>query len=342
MNLKKILFLIFSSISLFLFAQEPIKYKFYGFIRSDFHYNSRQNVEAIDGLFHLFPKPIEIDLLTNEDVNAIPQSEMLSIATRFGFDITGADILGAKSSAKIETDFAGFASNFYVLRIRHAYTKLNWIKSELLVGQTWHPLFGSVMPTIPSLNTGSPFQPFNRSPQIRFKYNLKKTFSVLVAASYQMQYTSQGPFGASAVYLKNAMLPDMFLGTECKTEHWTTGVGIDAKIIKPSKEKLSSVSVVAYTQFINTKFQFKVKSILGQNLTDYVVPCGYGVSDTTATGTPKSFTNLNMISTWMNAVYGKKFQIGIFLGYSQNLGASQALISKNGKYQLMVMAFITK
>jgi hypothetical protein len=154
----------------------------------------------------------------------------------------------------------------------------------------------------------------------------------MLAGSYQMQYTSQGPLGMSASYLKNAILPDIFLGTECKTEHWTTGVGIDAKNIKPSVEKLSSASIVAYTQLINTKFQFKAKALLGQNLTDYVIPCGYGVSDTTATGTPKSFTNLNMISTWMNAVYGTKLQVGIFLGYSQNLGASQALILRNGKY----------
>ena len=266
MYFKKLLPILFFTISSVLIAQESAKIKIYGFVRNDFYYNSRQNTEAIDGLFHLFPKPIEMS--AGIDKNAVPQAEMLSIATRLGLDINGSDILGAKSSAKIEADFAGFNSNFYVIRIRHAYTKLNWAKSELLVGQTWHPLFGSVMPTGPSLNAGAPFQPFNRSPQVRYKYNFCSAFSMMAAGSYQMQYTSQGPNtslatnGANPSYLKNAMLPDLFLGAECKTKHWTSGLGIDVKTIKPAIETLTSKSLVAYTQFIDSKFQFKAKSLL--------------------------------------------------------------------------------
>lgn len=334
MNFKQLLIVLFISYSAITIAQEPVKLKVYGFVRSDFNYNSRQNTEAIDGLFHLFPKPI--DMSTGKDKNAVSQAEMLSIATRIGLDITGTDILSAKSSAKIEADFAGFTTNFFVLRIRHAYAKLNWTNSELLVGQTWHPLFGSVMPTGPSLNAGAPFQPFNRSPQVRFKYNLNSKLSLMAAGSYEMQYTSQGPNttlaanGANASYLKNAKLPDLFVGTECKTTHWTTGLGVDVKTIKPTVETLTSGSIVAYTQFIGTKFQFKAKSLLGQNLTDYVMPCGYGVTDSINGNI--GYTNFNMSSTWLNVVYGTKWQVGAFVGYSQNLGTTKDLLARAGKF----------
>ena len=310
MNFKKFLPIIFVTFSTFTYGQQTVdKFKLYGFIRNDFYYNSRQNVESIDGVYHLFPKPIEI--ASGVDKNGAPQAEMLSIATRLGLDINGSDIFGAKSSGKIEADFAGFSSNYYVLRVRHAYIKLNWAKTELLLGQTWHPLFGSVMPTIPSLNAGAPFQPFNRSPQFRLKYNISSSLSVTASANYQMQYTSSGPLGPSSVYMKNAMLPDLFLGTECKTEHWISGTGIDVKTIQPVSEKLTSMVAIIYSQYVTTKFQLKGKIILGQNMSDYVMPYGYGVSDTTSTGGPKSFSNINMISGWINAVYGSKVQTGI-------------------------------
>lgn len=310
-------------------AQEPAKIKIYGFVRNDFFYNSRQNVEAIDGLFHLFPKPVSLNS-ANEDTNATPHAEMLSIATRVGLDIRGSDILGAKSFAKIEADFAGFNNSFTVLRIRQAHIRLNWEKSELLIGQTWHPLFGNVMPTGTSLNAGAPFQPFNRSPQVRFKQNINTTLSLMVAGSYQMQYLSQGPIGSSASYIKNAVLPDLFIGAESKTKHWTIGIGIDAKTIKPSVEKLTSASLVAYTQFIGSKFQFKAKTLLGENLTDYTMPCGYGVTDSINGNV--GYTNFNMSSSWVNVVYGIKWQTGVFIGYSQNLGSTKKLLAKGGKF----------
>lgn len=334
MNLKQLIVTLLISVSIYSMAQEPVKMKVYGFVRSDFNYNSRQNAEAIDGLFHLFPKPV--DMTAGKDKNAVSQAEMLSIATRIGLDISGSDMLGAKSSAKIEADFAGFTTNFFVLRIRHAYAKLNWTNSELVVGQTWHPLFGSVMPTGPSLNAGAPFQPFNRSPQVRFKYNLNSKLSLMAAGSYEMQYTSQGPNtilaanGANAAYLKNAKFPDMFLGSECKTSHWTTGLGVDVKTIKPTIESLTSGSIVAYTQFIDTKLQIKAKSLLGQNLTDYVMPCGYGVTDSINGNI--GYTNFNMSSTWLNVVYGTKWQVGAFVGYSQNLGTTKNLLARGGKF----------
>ena len=81
----------------------------------------------------------------------------------WAWDVTGPDIGKARSSAKIETDFGGFSGSNTMLRIRQAYVNLDWGKSAVLVGITWHPLFGAVMPDVLNLSTGAPFQPFNRS-----------------------------------------------------------------------------------------------------------------------------------------------------------------------------------
>jgi len=344
MFLKKLFTFLLLASSLFVLAEEPTeKFKFYGFIRNDFYFNSRQNVESVDGVFHLFPKPISLNS-ENEDIYDTPQAELLSVSTRLGVDINGSLLFGAKSSAKIETDFSGFSSNYYVVRIRQAYVRLNWEETELLVGQTWHPLFGSVMPTVPSLNTGAPFQPFNRSPQIRIKQNLNSSLSLTAAAIYQMQYTSQGPLGSSNLYLKKALLPDIYLGAENKTSHWTSGIGVDVKTIKPDTKNITSASAVIYTQYANTNFQLKAKALWGENMSDHLMLSGYGVSKLNSDSTSaEEYTNFNIVSTWINAVYGTKIQGGLFVGLSQNLGTNKELTAgSDGQFTVYGSGFYTE
>jgi len=273
MTLKKLLLLLFVTISTCSFAAEPTAttIKIYGYVGNDFFYNSRQNLEMVDGIIQLFPKPIELS--AGVDKNAVGQAEMLSVNSRLGIDISGSEILGAKSSGKLEADFAGFSTTYYVFRIRQAYVKLNWQSTELLVGQTWHPLFGSVVPTTFSANAGAPFQPFNRSPQLRLKQNLTNNLSITAAALYEMQYASYGPSSASAIntYMKNAIVPGLFVGLENKTSHWTNGVGVDYETLKPDANYISSFSAVAYSQYVNKKLQLKAKVIYGENLSDQLM-----------------------------------------------------------------------
>jgi len=145
-----------------------------------------------------------------------------------------------------------------------------------------------------------------------------------------MQYASQGPLsptttGASNVFQKNAMIPNLFLGTEFKTTHWTSGIGVDVKTIKPATKTITSASAVAYTQYIKSAFQIKAKAIYGQNLNDHLMMGGYGVVYDTDSATVKGYSNINTASSWINAVYGKKIQVGILLGLSQNMGTNTEL-----------------
>lgn len=323
-SIKAIAITFILSISFTTKAADPIKTKLYGFVRNEFFYNSRENVQAFDGLLNIMPKPANIK--NGIDENATPQAELLSIATRLGVDFSGTEFLGAKASAKIEADFAGTGTTYFLFRIRQANMKFNWSKTELLIGQTWHPLFGNVVPGHNSLNAGAPFQPFNRSPQIRLSQKINSSLSLTGAALYQMQFLSQGPAGASSSYLKQAMLPNLNLTAEYRSKHWLSGAGIDFKIIRPqANESLKSTSFVAFSQYSDNMLQLKAKAILGQNLTDHLMIGGYGVSAINSDNTLE-YTNLNTFTSWFNAEYGKTWQIGVFAGLSKNLGSNKNLL----------------
>ena len=149
--------------------KKNFSYKFYGQVRGDLFYNSRANAEIVDGLFHLYPKDVALDA-DGKDLNASPNGSFYLLYSRLGIDVQGPKVGSAKTSLKLEADFRGSGSNWAVLRIRHAYVNLDWGKSAVLIGQTWHPLFGEVFPQMLNLSTGAPFQPFNRSLQIRYRY----------------------------------------------------------------------------------------------------------------------------------------------------------------------------
>lgn len=344
MNLKKITFLLFL-VPFVVFAGEPaITFKLYGYVGNEFFYNSRQNIEMVDGSIMLFPKPVIMNAL-GKDANAVAQAELLSVNTRLGIDFTGTTpVLGAKPSAKIEADFAGFGTSFYVLRIRQAYTKLNWANTELLLGQSWHPLFGNVAPNTPSANGGAPFQPFNRSPQLRAKQNLSKSLSVTLAALYEMQYASMGVMGTSNVYMKNSLLPEFFLGLENKTTHWTLGAGGDVKTLKFNTGKLTSVSALAYGQYSNKLLTVKAKAVYGQNLSNQLMIGGYGVSAVNTITTDTTYTNFNTGTAWLNIVYGSKFQVSLLGGVTRNLGTADDLLlnTVSGKYTAFGYGFTAK
>ena len=178
--------------------KKNFSYKFYGQVRGDLFYNSRANAEIVDGLFHLYPKDKNLDADGN-DLNATANGSFYLLYSRLGVDVTGPNIGKAVTTAKLEADFRGSGSNWAVLRIRHAYINLDWGKSAVLVGQTWHPLFGDVSPQMLNLSTGAPFQPFNRSPQIRYQYKANSRVQLTASVLWQLQYLSSGPISKTAI-----------------------------------------------------------------------------------------------------------------------------------------------
>lgn len=323
---------------------KDFSFKMYGQVRTDIYYNSRENNQSVDGLFYMYPKDEFLDP-NGKDLNASANSNMYAVYSRIGFDIAGPMLGKAKTTAKIEFDFRGQSNDYLSLvRLRHAYFNLDWGKSKLLVGQTWHPFYGDVAPQILNLNMGAPFQPFGRAPQIRYRYQ-SGNVQWQAAALWQSQYKSYGPTAADGTgnsrvqqFHKNSNIPELALGVDYKANGWIAGVGVDMLSIVPrtlSKmsdnsykvdERITTLSYEAHLKYTGEKLYFAAKSTLGANMTHISMTGGYGIKSVDAVTGKREYTAFRNSSTWVNIAYGKKWKPALFLGYMKNLGTEDELI----------------
>lgn len=320
--------------------RQNFSYKFYGQVRADLFYNSRANEETVDGLFYMFPKDKQLDPNGN-DLNSTANGSLYLLYSRLGVDIQGPNIGNAVSTVKIEGDFRGSGSNFALLRIRHAYVNLDWGKSDITIGQAWHPLFGDVSPQVLNLSTGAPFQPFNRSPQLTYRY-LHKNWQLKASTIWQLQYLSTGPKGKSEDYIKNSCLPELYAGLDYKTKNWQAGIGIDFLSISPRtqsviyddkgnsktfkvNERVNALSFEAHAKYTSNNLFIAGKTLLGANQVHNSMIGGYAATTINHTTGEMNYTPYRNTSTWLNLVYGKKWKPGIFIGYMKNLGTSDPL-----------------
>ena len=316
--------------------------KISGFVKSDFFFDSRQVATFREGHFLLYPLNELLDV-NGEDINAKASFNALSIQSRVTAKLFGPEVLGAKSGGLIEGEFFGTSdADVNGFRLRHAYVTLNWENTGLLFGQTWHPMFVTdVFPQVVSFNTGSPFQPFSRNPQIRLTQSFDK-FNLIAALLTQRDVTSNGPAGFSSSYLRNNLIPSAHLQLQYKSESFVTGAGVDYKSLTPristtknykTNETVSGLSGLLYAKYVFSGFTWMVEGVYGQNLTDLLMLGGYAVSAIdTATGY-EEYTPLNVYSVWTDLSYGKDIQPGIFIGYTRNLGADNKIV---GSYSTRV------
>ena len=313
------------------YAQDKaVKAEIYGFVRNYFTYDSRSCVQSNEGLFNMLPNDVNPGV-DGDDLNAVPSVRFLSMTTRFGLNVTGPEIWGAKSTAKIESDFCGASSGTaFNLRIRQAYTKLAWEHSDILVGQAWHPMSGDLMPEVFSLATGAPFNPFNRSPQVRYNYAPIKALSFTAAALYQYQYGSVGLDGkTSNTYSRNALVPELFVGMTAKGKHLTGGFGVNASTIAPRvvadgmrvDERLTSYSAMVFGSLKVDDLSVRAKATYGQNTSHMQQPTGFGVVEVFDNGV-QNYEPMQLGSAWVTMMYGKKLRYGFFAGWMKNYGSA--------------------
>ena len=323
--------------------KKNFNYSIYGFVRGDIYYNSRNNVEGVGGLFYLYPKDILPDA-DGKDLNATSTSGFYTFTTRLGLDIKGPDVGSAKTSAKVEGDFGGTSNIHFMLRLRQAFVKFDWEKgSTLFLGQIWHPLFGDVVPSVLDLSTGAPLHPFNRSPQINYQYKTGKV-KLTASAIYQQMYTSYGPDGRSEKYLKDGVLPELYAGIDYKTENFLAGAGIDMISLKPRlqsivdgntyrvNERVTALSYDLHAEYTNNKMRISGKTLLAANQGHNALIGGYGVKDIDKHTGKQEYTPFRHSTSWINFVYGKKYQSCLFIGYAKNLGTPDKLISTDKLY----------
>lgn len=341
-----ILLLLFVSVSGQEAKPKDTTLEFYGFVRYEAFWDTYKGLNAANEQFFVLPLYAGADV-NGEHINQTPTYNFSSMATRFGMRINGPVIFNAKTTGNIETDFAGdLGANPAMFRVRQANVVFSWPKSSLLVGQTWHPFWsGKVFPTVGGLNTGCPFQPFNRSPQVRYDYKPNAKFILSGALVSEFQYKSYGfskietmTIDKSDAYTRNAGLPEMIANLELNNGGFTLGTGASLKYIKPtlytvgaenkkyvSDDLVRGVSFIGYTQYVKNMFTIRTKAVLGQNMNHLTIPGGYGVKSLETSTGAMTYTPYNTLTSFINLVYGKKYQLGFFGGYLKNLGTADAL-----------------
>ena len=339
---------LFTSVAVSAQEKEEPKFgvKFSGFIKNDFFWDSRQTVSAREGHFLLWPAPVTLDE-RGEDIFGTASFNFLAIQSRLSAKITGPDALGAKTSGLIEGDFFAQSNlNINLLRLRHAYVKLNWEYTEVMAGQYWNPLFVTAcFPGTVSFNTGTPLQSFARNPQIRVTHNIHG-FSILAAVLGQRDYSSVGPLGASSMYLRNSAVPEMQVQVHYGTNN-EEGMNIIAgaaaayKTIVPRlssspvdgvtykvDEKVRGFTAMAFSKLTTKPITAKLQVRYGENIADLLGISGFAATAITdATTGERSYAPLKSMTFWAEVHTNGNPQVGIFGGYTSNNGINESILA---------------
>ncbi len=326
-------------------SRPPFGISFSGFIKTDILYDTRQTVSLREGHYLLYPKPVSLDPDGN-DLNARNTFHMLSVQTRLLGKVWGPDALGAKTSGLIEGEFFGTADgDTNGFRLRHAIVKLNWPRTELMIGQYWHPLFVTESyPEVVSFDTGAPFQPFNRSPQVRLTQAFGR-LSVAATVLAQRDFVSNGPDGASSAYLRNAGLPEFNLRVQYGTKDDKTGterlIGAAANYLRlaprlatetgyTTEETVDAATFMAFAKARWPLLTAKAEAVWSENAHHLTMIGGYAVR---AVPDPVrrawEYAPIRTLSFWSEVqTNGKTWQAGLFAGYAKNLGTADKIAGR--------------
>lgn len=355
-------------------------FKFYGFIRNYFTYDSRESISGTGDLFNYIPKDQKLNE-AGEDLNAQSSFRFLALTSRVGVDVSGYYIGNVHMGAKVEADFYsglskattgnGLPSTTSVtgtaaMRLRQAYATVTWkdlpmsgdakASVGLKIGQAWHPM-GADHPQVFSLEVGAPFGPFSRTPLVQMDANLGDNWTITGAAIWQQQYTSSGPSGTVADYMKYSCVPEMYAGVTYKNGGFLGRVGVDVLSIKPRvqgknsqgvtvkvSDRITTASPFLYLQYTHKLFTAKAKTIYASAGEHIGIMSGYAKVDEYDDGS-WDYAPLRNTASWLCLSYGKKWQGVLFLGYTKNLGLSDGVsadpvqsgniyFSKNGSANL--------
>lgn len=333
----------------FAYSQDSnrVSIKPYGFIRNYLNVDSRKMVTVCGGEYLMIPTDEDWNLSEADalslgaerhrfDRNAVPESHLLALSSRFGIAINGPMVLGARSSGKLEGDFAGFGNTNTVLRLRLAYVKLDWQHHSLLVGQDWHPLSGNIMPEVLGMAAGAPFRPHSRTPQVAYQYRFG-SFALHGTALWQYQFTSPGPDGESAKYANQSIVPELFFGLSYSNDKIYSQLGVDYTLLTVNREipvvaylsptplyttlmttTCNSFSPTFYFQYTEGLFAVKMRTTLAENLAHLNMLSGYAMA--TSDGSTLSLQPVRSSVSYLNFAYGNHWRADLFLGYQKNLG----------------------
>ena len=326
-----------------LFAQrEGFQYHFSGFVDPQLFFDTRQVVGARESELLFYPAPKDLDAEGN-DLNAVPNLNMLAITTRLGLKVDAPVIRTWSTRAYVEGDFTGSTeSGINMLRLRHAYLQLYRAKSKLLLGQYWHPLVvPEIMPGTRPLNMGMPFHPYSRYVQARYERKRVQcmtgsTLTWALTAAFQLDNTSLGPVGRSTGYLRQTGLPE---GNVQVGFVWGTmgnnrlGLMANAELLRPRLSYIdaegqchrtgTTFTSCAFSLYgghiFDEKWKISYQGIYGDNLFEQGMLGGY-LETLSPSGQGYDYEPFGCAAAWADfrRITGK-WRPGLFVGYTKNL-----------------------
>ena len=347
------------------FAQEetPAKFKLYGFIRNYTIVDTREVKAGTNDLYFYMPQDVNLAPDGTTDLNQGINWRSLSLTTRLGLDVSGYQFGSMSIGGKVEADFyslngTGTAQTIAQLRLRQAFVALGWDFSEgerlgLTVGQAWHPMAAD-MPHMTNLETGAPFNPFNRSPQMMLSYTTGGwTFTGgLLYLNHYLPMDAQA--GGKSVAPFKYGLPEAYAGVSFRSGPIVARVGVDILNTKPFRtytvvqdegtpeEKtvvggkagglMTAISPFVFFQYTQGMFQLRAKSILAQSGEHLNLLSGYGINAYDAASHSYTYTPMQTSASFVSFQYGKKFQVMMMAGYFKQLGTTKDLNSPQNLY----------
>ncbi|MBO7595120.1 MAG: hypothetical protein J6T12_09135, partial [Salinivirgaceae bacterium] len=311
-------------------------YKMSGFVDPQFYMDTREVVSAREEQMLFYPAPKVLDAEGN-DINAQPSNNALAITARIGLKINAPDALNAKIFGYLEGDFTGATNDgINMLRLRHAYLNMRWQKSNLLLGQYWHPMVAhEVMPGTRPLNMGIPFHPYSRYVQARYTQYFGG-LELSGIAAFQLDNKAVGPDGGSTAYLRNSCIPELNAQLCYRTENMLLGAMVNYVLLQPrtsvnvirwgndepstykTDTKIGSTAVSVFGKLNVSGLSIRFQGIYGDNLTEQGLMGGYIESGLQDDNTFK-YSNFGTTTFWVDLGRTKGVcRPGLFAGFGRN------------------------
>ena len=342
---KTIILTLAALLSLSAFAQEtPTKFKLYGFLRNYAVVDTREVNGGTHDLYYYMPKDQLLGADGTTDLNEGLNWKFVSLTTRLGLDFSGYEFDGLKISGKVEADFYSLngtnsASTIAQFRLRQAYMALandleNGDKLVANIGQTWHPM-GADLPHGINLESGAPFGPFNRSPQVMIHWTHGE-YTLTGGLLYLSQYLPMdAQTNAKSVAPYKYGLPEEYFGLTWKRGGFTSKLGLTNILTKPVRTApdnnkangiLDALTAFYFCQYTKDMFQVKAKVAYAQSGEHMNILSGYGIASYDATTNTYVYTPMQDLTSFVSAQYGKKFQVMGMIGWMKHLGTTEDLL----------------
>jgi len=335
-----ILFILLTSNNSYSQQESSPVYKFGGILEIKTYRDDYRSKTTRSDLINLYPLAPNINNL-GKDLNRYSSLNASVFASRLNFSVTGLNYLNATVNTYIETDFNGESdATMYLLNLRHAYINMKWKRSSLLIGQTDHlTLVNEVIAGTIAFGAGFPYNPLNRSIQLRYSQKIFDRAEMLLAAHIYTSHNSVGP----AKSQMQAGIPD--IQAQIKLGNPSTifgGFTLGAKFLRPALFGPSAEERGAlYTTFnagafiranLSSKLLLRSWAIYGENMTMLGHMGGYGVEYVDNQTSQINYDGIKSFSGWIDADYKitNKLKSGLFAGYQNNRGTSKALTQSTG------------